>query len=417
MNPSSKQPVEQTAVSPYRWVILGLLLPLNMSTGLNFLAPTPLFPLIMEDYGLNRGTVSLLVVAVAVVFTVFLIPGGLIVAKLGPRKTIAIGGFLVAAGALTPLAPNFWVLVALRLAFGVGASMVFPSTSAVVVQWFRRQELPVVNGLNLAGQTGGVALALFLSVPLADALGWRLVLGVFGAVALLGTGAWLLLGRASPAQSRLSRMTPSLGEVVRALKGKTPLLLAFATVGPNALFLGFSSWLPTYYHEAKGIPLNQAGSLVALTSLIGIVMNPLSGVLHAKVGLRRPFLALAGVLIPLAALGAILFQNVALLAASALVLGAASCLFLTALLTIPMELPGVTLEKVAVVTAGILTLGNGTTILSPLFVGIMTDALGSYLPSLLILAFMPITLLIAVAFLPETGPRAAGTSVTPVPGS
>ncbi len=410
------QPAEQTTVSPYRWVIGALLLPLNAAIGLNFVAPTPLYPLVMEDYGLNRGTVSLLVVAVAVVFTIFLIPGGLIVAKLGPRKAIAIGGFLVGVGVLAPLASSFWVLVALRLAFGVGGSIAFPGFSGVAVQWFPRKELPVVNGLNLAAQTAGVAAALFLSVPLADALGWRSALGAYGAVALLGTGAWLLLGRSSPAQSRLSGTTPSLGEVVRSLKEKTPLLLAFATVGPNALFLGFS-WLPTYYHEAKGMPLDQAGSLVALTSSIGIVMNPLSGVLHAKVGLRRPFLALAGVLMPLAALGAILLDGFVLLAASGLVLGAASCLFLTALLTIPMELPGVTLEKVAVVTAGILTLGNGTAIVAPLFVGMMTDALGSYLPSLLILAFMPVTLLIAVAFLPETGPRAARSAVAPVPGN
>ncbi len=391
----------------YRWVIEATLLPLNAAIPLNFLAPTPVFSLIMEEYGLNRGTVSLLVAVVAVVFTVFLVPGGLIVARLGPRKAIAIGGVLAAVGMLTPLAPSFWTVMVLRLVFGVGASIIFPAISGAVVQWFPKKELPIINGLNLAGQTAGVSLGLFLSVPLAEAVGWQSVFFIYGALGLGATLAWLLLGRDANAASGQAGQSPPLGEVLRSLRERAPLLLAFATIGPNAVFLGFSSWLPSYYHEARGISLTQAGALVGLMFLVGVVANPLSGVLQARVGLRRPFLALAGVVSPLAALGLVFFESPILIAIAALLLGTCSSLFLTALFTIPMELPGVTQERVPVITAGILTMGNVTTILAPLFVGAMTDALGSYVPSLTILAFCPLTMLIAAIFLPETGPRGA----------
>ena len=82
-------------------------------------------------------------------------------------------------------------------------------------------------------------------------------------------------------------------------------------------------------------------------------------------------------------------------------------MFIPALLTIPMELPGVTVERVAIVTAAALTMGNGATVISPLFIGYLTDAMGSYLPSLTIVAILPLTLVIGALALPETGSKAS----------
>jgi cyanate permease len=76
-------------------------------------------------------------------------------------------------------------------------------------------------------------------------------------------------------------------------------------------------------------------------------------------------------------------------------------------MTIPMELPGITIERVAIVTAAALTMGNLATVISPLFIGALTDALGSYLPSLIVVALLPLTLVIAALAIPETGPKAS----------
>ena len=81
--------MEERYFSRYRWVIEGIVLPLHIGIGMNFIAPAPLFPIIMEHYDINRGTVSLLLGAVTVVLTVFLIPGGILAARIGPRKAIA----------------------------------------------------------------------------------------------------------------------------------------------------------------------------------------------------------------------------------------------------------------------------------------------------------------------------------------
>ena len=172
------------------------------------------------------------------------------------------------------------------------------------------------------------------------------------------------------------------------------------------MFIGYSSWLPTYYHEVFDMPLQQATAILALLPLMGVVVNLLSGFLLARLGLHRPMLAVPGLLFPIGAFGAFYFNNTGVILASIVLLGFSFWLFLPTVFTIAMELPGVDMERVALVTAAVLTIGNASTVISPFMVGVVTDAVGSYVPSLAVLAAMPLTAAIAARSLPETGHRA-----------
>ena len=77
--------------SSYRWTIQGILIFMQISLGLNFMAPTPLFTLIMDDYGINRGLVSLLISAPIIVLTISLLPSGILIAKIGSKRAMIIG--------------------------------------------------------------------------------------------------------------------------------------------------------------------------------------------------------------------------------------------------------------------------------------------------------------------------------------
>ena len=403
--------MEERHFSRYRWVIEGVVLPLHIGIGLNFIAPAPLFPIIMEHYDINRSTVSLLVAAVTVILTVFVIPGGILAARIGPRKAIALGGLLMTVGMLTPLAPSFWVVVALRLMFGIGVAIAFPATSALSAQWFRQEELPVINGLNLAGQTTGFATGMFIAAPIAAAVGWQQTLFLLGAFVLVGLAVWLVGGRSAPAPVE-PPLPFSLRDVLPVLTERNTLLLSLGAAGPFAVFIGFSSWLPSYYHDVLGMSINRASAMVAILPLMGVVVNPLSGLLQARVGRRKPFLLVPGIVLPFAAIGSfLLFNHPFPIAISAIILGLCFSVFIPAFFTIPMELPGVTLERVAIVTAAALTMGNGATVISPLLIGFLTDALDSYLPGLTIVAVLPLTLVITALAIPETGPKACRPTV------
>ena len=380
-------------------------MPLHVAIGLNLFSAAPLFPLIIDEYGVSRSAVSLLMVLVFLAFTLCLIPGGVISSRLGTRRAVVLSGLLMSAGTLAPLTTDIPTLLPLRISFGIGGAILLPSTASLIVEWFRPTERGVMNALMLAAQGTGVATAMFLSVPLAEALEWRLVFMVYGFVAFAAMLAWLALGRGGRAQADAGQ-TMSAKSVLAALRERNTLLLSFALVGPFAMFIGYSSWLPTYYNEVFDMPLQQATAILALLPLMGVVVNMLSGFLLARLGLHRPMLAVPGLLFPIGAFGAFYFDNTAIILASIVLLGFSFWLFLPTVFTIAMELPGVDMERVALVTAAVLTIGNASTVISPFMVGVATDALGSYVPSLAVLAAMPLTAAIAARSLPETGHRA-----------
>lgn len=389
-------------------MVAAALVPAQVAMGINFFGPSPLLPLIIEQYHLSRSATSLLIVAVTLVVTAFLIPGGVLATRLGTRKTVAISTLIMSAGTLSVVAPNFWTLVALRMVFGVGAGMLLPTTTAVAAEWFGPRERSFVVGINLAGQGLGTALSMLMGGILAEALGgWQAVLSVYGVIALLAFLAWMALSRTPPSVAA-EPGSMSAKEIFKTLTDRNALILSIAAIGPFSVFTAFATWLPTYYNERFGMPLDQASAQVAILPLIGVIVNPISGVLMAKLGRRRPLLFVSGILIPIGALASFLTSNPLVMVGGIALLGISFWLFNPLLFTIPAELPGVTLDKVAMVTSAALLSGNLATVFSPWLVGAMTDALGgSYVPGLTVVALTPLLILVSAALLPETGPKAA----------
>ena len=381
-----------------------MLMLLQVGMGLNFMSPTPLFTVIMGEYDIGRSSVSLLVSATIIVITISLLPGGLLIAKIGSRRAMTLAGFLMSSHLLTPFIDSFLFLVVVRLIFGMGVAITIPATSAIIVEWFKPNELPLLNGINECGRALGVSAGVLIAVPLSNIIGWNMTLFSFGLIPLAGTFIWLI-GGSSKETTANSEPTLSIRDNIPLMVNRNTLLLALGMGGAFAVFIGFSSWLPAYYSETREMTPEQAASLVAMMPLVAGLSNPLSGLLQSKLGRRKPMLIFSGLILPLLALGAFLLENDIIVTICVMGLGATFSIFIIAALTIPMELPGVGISQVAIVTATILTMGNFAGVISPIFVGSLTDAMGSYIPAFCILALMPLTLVVAGIFLPETGRR------------
>ena len=388
--------------SPYRWVVALAVLPLRISVGLSIFAPAPLFPIMMEYYDIGRGTVSLMVTSVFLVLTFFLIPGGTIVARMGTRKACLLGGLLMSSSLLMGVAPTLALQVALRVVLGLGAAIMIPASAAILGQWMNPRERGPMAAIYLMGESGGVAFAMFTGVITANLLGWQNVFAVYAGFSLVSTAAWGLVGRSAPT---LAPETTSVREVLGMLLERRTLLLSLAGGGPIAMFISFASWLPTYYNEAFGMELERATRLATVMPLTGTVMNGVAAVILARFQARRPVFVVTGIAAPILGYGTFLFFNIPLVVVSIVLLSAVFWVFLPALFTVPLELPDVRPENVGIMLSAVLTLGNGAAVLAPFVVGATTDALGSYVPSLSVLALFPITALVSAAFLRETGAR------------
>ena len=389
-------------VSPYRFVIAGLSLALNFSLGLSFFAVAPLLPLIRDDYDINRGTASLLIAVVIMIQAALSIPGGVLVGRIGVSRVFTGGWLLAGAPVLSVLTGQFATLLILRLAYGVSFALLIPALGPLLMQWFRPRELPLINSMNLVAVSVGITVSTFFAAPLADVLGWRGVLSLFGGFTLAGALAWMVLGRTrEEVQGTVQHI--SAREIWSVLRSRTTLLLALADVGPFAQYVALTAWLPTYYHEELGMSLSKAGFVVGLLPLAGVFTLLLGGLLALRVERRKPFLIVPGVLVGFAGFGSFLAGSTPMLYLAMILLGFCSWLYLPILFTIPMELPDMTPQRLALVWAMILTIGSTASFISPAVVGSTTDILGTYWPSFSLWAVFSWSLLLAGILLPETG--------------
>jgi MFS family permease len=213
----------------------------------------PVIPLFAKDFGVSAFAASAVIAIFALTRFASSFPAGWLVDKLGERLILGSGIFIVAiSSALAGLAQNYWQLLLLRGAGGVGSAMFTVSAFALVL----RVVLPDQRGrAALAFQggflIGGVTGPLF-GAPLA-AISLRLPFFVY-AVTLIAAGS---IGLVYLAHSRLQAREAEAGTDV----APTPFAVAirhrayWAAVTNNmatgwALFGIRGSVLPLFVTEA-----------------------------------------------------------------------------------------------------------------------------------------------------------------------
>ena len=226
----------------------GMTLAAHLAAGLNLFALSPLLPLAIEEYDISHWAAGMLVSLPMLVGAAIGIPGGMLIARFGVKKAYFWAWVAMALLALAPIAPNFYVLLVLRLAYGVGLALIVVGTRPLVMQWFRPREMLVINSLDTAVLSMGVAISLAGAVPLAELLGWRMTLTVFSGVGIVGA---IIMPTAPRDRDTFQgkRAGISVREVVSVLRGRTVALLVAAGAGIFIQYTALTTWLPTFYGE------------------------------------------------------------------------------------------------------------------------------------------------------------------------
>ena len=390
----------QPTTGKYRFVIGALILWANFAAGTSFLAISPLLPLIETDYGIGHATGGLLMGSVLIIVAAFGLPGGIIVGRLGLWRTYAISYLMMGLLSLAALSPSFEGLLVLRIAFGLGMAAMFPATGALVMQWFRTKELPVITSLSMAAVSLGMVVSAAGSAPLAEVVGWERGLGIFGSLGLFGAAAWVAWGRTSSAPGQPVAAI-DWGQIKAVLRNRTILLLGLADASCFSMYMALSSWLPTYYHESRGMSLTEAGFVISLLPLMGIVALLLGGFLTLAVRSRELFFIVPGAVAASAGLATFLVDNTTAIYISVTVLGLGAWMYVPTLMTIPMQLPRMTPERLAIVWGWMMVAPSIGGFISPLIVGGMADELDSFIPGFVLFSVLAWFLVAAGFMLPK----------------
>ena len=382
----------------------------HLSIGLNFFVISPLLPLIIEEYEITRTTAGLLIAISLLIAAAFGLPGGAVIVRMGLRRVFTLGWLLVGLLVLSSWATNFPTLLAWRLCYGVGFAVILTATGPLLMQWFPPKEVLILNSLNTAVISLGIALSVSTAAPIATLIGWQNTLGLFGAVGLVGAIGWAFFGRTSDPWVNEDSAHVPLREISAVLRSRTILLLVAADAGVLIQYTALTSWLPTFYSETRGFSLSQAGFITGLLPLVGVVAVLLGGFLPSRIGVRRSFFTVPGVMVIMGGLGSFLFDDLVTIYLAVIVLGIGSWFYVPLLLSLPMELRGMTPEKVAIVWGTFVTVGGIGMFFSPILVGFLRDVSGAFVPGFLLCAVAGWSLLAAGILLP--GGSFAATNAT-----
>jgi MFS family permease len=278
--------------SKYKWYILALGTATHMFVfAMAFSCMPVLFKEISEDLNLNLvqvGTIWGMAGLAGVFISLF---AGLVSDRYGSRLTLGLACLLVGiVGALRGLSGDFTSLAIYMFLFGLfGVPLTFTTHKAAAV-WFSGQHLGLAIVLLALGVGAGGTLGAMISATVLSPLlgGWRNVMFVYGAVAILVGFLWLR-ARRTPSQSGA---VGSIGEVTirKALSHVTRIkavwLLALVSMCLYGCRMGLTGYLPLYLLESGWTPVSADGALAALSaaSVVGVI--PLS-LLSDRIGLRK----------------------------------------------------------------------------------------------------------------------------------
>jgi MFS transporter, NNP family, nitrate/nitrite transporter len=289
-------------VSFMAWVLLG-----------------PLAPFLREDIGLSATQQGLLVAIPLLGGSLFRPLFGALGDRIGGRRT----GLLGLALTLVPLviawqgSPGLGTLYVLAFFLGIaGAS--FAVALPLASRWYPPEYQGLVMGIAGAGNSGSLIATLF-APRLAERFGWANTFGLMILPVLAVAIMFALLAKDSP-----RRITaPRWRDYAALLREPDTLWFAFLYSLTFGGFVGFTSFLTTFFHEQYQVTRVSAGDFTTIVVVSGSVLRPIGGWLSDRIGGYRLLLVLLlaiaacfvgiSALPPLSAVVAMLFVGVGLL--------------------------------------------------------------------------------------------------------
>jgi cyanate permease len=366
--------------SSYRWVIEALLILALASQTLTWLAPAPILGPIIKDLHIDLAAAGLIISVIALCIAIFALAGAVVAQRIGALRSFILGVWLLAiGGVLSGYAPGFGALLVCRVLEGIGFGVMIAPPATLVMQWFDESQWPYMNMLNAVAPFIGLTAAFAVTGPVYVALGsrWRSVLLAFGLLVTAIAILWTLLGRTHPAHANVQGGHAADAGAMREVLGMRDIRIIAIALGAGMwVFQLYSAFLPEFFQTVRGLTLEQAGSLTALIPFAGVFAAAGSGVLGGVIGLRRPFTYPMQILFGLGCLGSVTLTSIGAIRLSLILIGVGSSALLPTLLTIVMELPGMTPTKAGSGLGVVWCAGYTGAFLSPFICGALAASFG-----------------------------------------
>ena len=273
-------------------------------------APSIMIDPLMRDLGAGAAALGNLSAVYFYAYAGLQVPVGLLMDRYGPRRLIAGGAAVCAAGTVVfAVADGIGAATLGRLLVGAGAAFGFVGGLKLATEWLPPRRFALASGLlMMSGMLGG----MLGQAPLAavvEVTGWRhALLGSAVAGLALAAGTWWVV-RDTPHGDGVGRGAARIGAraLMRAMLDRRNVLLAVTLGAMTAPLLGFAGlWGVAWMMQVHGMSRPEAAGFASLLLLGWATGSPLAGALGDRLARRKPALMVA-VALAGAALALVLF--------------------------------------------------------------------------------------------------------------
>jgi MFS family permease len=286
----------------YRWLVLVFLSLAMFGSYYAYDALSPLADVLKQQLHFSDENLGLLqaIYSFPNIFTVVI--GGMIIDRLGLRKSLMIFGILSLIGpAITASSGTLAVMAIGRLIFGMGAESLNVAVTAALARWFKGKELSFAFGLNLTICRLGSFAALNSPTWARSAYAnwrWPFLIAVgFAVFCVLGAIIYWIMEVQAEKNYRLGAASTDKVVLADLFKFGTSywFIVALCVTFYSAIF-PFQTFAVKFFIEAHGTSREFGGFLSSMLTLFAMIATPLFGLWVDRVG-KRALLMMFGSLL------------------------------------------------------------------------------------------------------------------------
>jgi ACS family glucarate transporter-like MFS transporter len=414
MAPGDTLPLELKR-SNFRWIIVSLLF---FATAINYADRTVLSiagPALAKSLQLNSVSMGYIFSAFGWSYVIAQLPGGWLLDRFGSRKVYSISLFIWSfftfltgfTGLFVGLTAVI-VLFILRFLLGIAEAPAFPANSRITVAWFPTKETGTAAAIFNSAQYFATVLFAPLLGYIVQTFGWKysfIFMGIIGFVFLIFFRKYVSAPKRSKYVNKAElEYISEGGALVEMDEGEKPdmkkndgpkwrfisqLLRSRMLVGVyiaqyciNAITYFFITWFPVYLVQDRGMTILKAGIVAVLPAIFGFVGGNLGGIFSdyllkrgASLSVGRKVPIVIGMLLSMS----MIFCNytdvewvvIAFMAISYFGKGIGALGWAVNADTAPKEITGI--------SGGLFnTFGNLSSIITPIAIGYIIGATGSF---------------------------------------
>jgi ACS family glucarate transporter-like MFS transporter len=244
-----------------------------------------------NELGLTEGQTGAILSAFFFAYALAQVPAGWLSDRFGARKMLPIYVLLWSlCTALTGLANGFVMLIVARWIFGFAQAGCYPTAGSLIRRWTPLRSRGTASSIvSFGGRLGGALAPMLTAWLLADYLGWRWVLVLYGSSGLLVALLFWRVVRETPDEhpacneeeqqliaegsdpEEETQGAPAFPPIWPLMKNGTMWLMCALQFGINVGWVFLVTWLPTYLKDVKGVDEKTGGLMSTIVLFAGIV--------------------------------------------------------------------------------------------------------------------------------------------------